>query len=129
MLKVITIGVPLLLLVTAAIGGIAYEQLSADRTKWAFADVYRALEGDTSAQRRLANCYKVGCTYAPPDPVYECAWRQVILQELGPNKTAADEREERRSCANVHPSDRQFISIARKEIDRQMKQQNAGRKT
>ena len=120
MLKIITIGIPLSFLVSAAIGGIAYERLSADRTKWARAVVYNALGGELDAQRKMADCYKVGCAYGARDPVYECAWRQVILQEDGHKKLSADVNAERQSCAAVRPSDHTFVNMARKEIDHQM---------
>lgn len=125
LLRIITIGIPLVFLVSAAIAGLAYERFSADRTKWAFSDINKSLSGDINAQRTLANCYKDGCTYAPPDPVYECAWRKTILQEENQNPVAADERAETRGCDRVRPFNRKFVTIALKEIAREMAAQNS----
>jgi hypothetical protein len=120
MLRLISVGIPMAFIASAAGGIFMYSRLTAERTEWARADYYRALEGNVAAQVRMAHCYRVGCSYAAPDPVYACAWYQVIAKEGQTSTVARDERE---ACGAVNGWDRRYISVAVSEIDRELKRE------
>lgn len=124
MLKIVTIGVPVGVLLSAALVAAVYRPVSAARAQWTQSDFYRAYDGDVDAQRRVADCYKSGCAYAVADPVYECAWRDVIVKEQGEAATKLDEQSEIRSCKKIEKWDRQFVDLALKDIHREIERVN-----
>lgn len=63
----------------------------------------RALGGDLTAQRDIADCLAKGCQGIPPDQALACAWRIVIVAGGNPGITADDVERRRVICAGLSP--------------------------
>ena len=115
MLKIVTVGVPVGIIASAALAGLAYHFVS-NSTELVRSDMVRALSGNIVAQRKVARCYETGCIYAPQDLVYGCAWRKIILQEQREKPLTADVVAEAKTCKSVNAAQFQFVKRAMKAI-------------
>ncbi len=59
---------------------------------------------DLQEQRRLADCYRVGCAETRPSSILSCAWRLVIAEET---HDAAEAAEASKDCGGLREKDRQ----------------------
>ncbi len=66
----------------------------------------QALSGNLQSQRRLADCYRLGCSSElTPDPVLACAWRIIVVASGAPAVVQDDTESRRRDCESLSPKD------------------------
>jgi hypothetical protein len=73
-----------------------------------------ALASDLDAQRRLADCYRVGCPAAHRSEVLTCAWRLVIAEET--HGDPKDVAEASKDCDGLGERERLSASMAKDEL-------------
>jgi hypothetical protein len=85
-------------------------------------NVTQAYDGDLAAERRLALCYKTGCTNVPRDPASACAWRQIIAADAR-RLSPADMSAEHAVCSHFSGPDLKFIRTLKNDIRMKMRAQ------
>ena len=82
-----------------------------------------AYSGNIPAQRKLASCYRAGCHFAPRDPAFACAWRQIIVSETA-YQTARDIAAARATCGQLLTSAKRTVPTLEADIRYQMREMN-----
>jgi len=67
-------------------------------------DPDRELRTDVAQQKRLADCYRVGCAEYHKSRVLGCAWRLVIAHET---HNPSDRNEAEKDCSSLEARERQ----------------------
>jgi hypothetical protein len=81
----------------------------------------QAYAAEIPAQRRLAKCYMTGCRRVPRDPVFACAWRNIISNE-DTKPSASDFSAVRQVCSHLSVSDRRWIVPLENDIRARMRE-------
>ncbi len=66
----------------------------------------QALSGNLQSQRRLAECYRLGCSSElAPNSVLACAWSIIVVASGAPGVVPDDTESRRRDCESLSPED------------------------